>query len=155
MTARKLLLFRTGGRVFGVDAGAVREILPATPPTRIPLSPDAVRGLVNVRGTLVTVVDAALAIGLGAGGGAGVPAGGGTAGDGPQTLVLVQQRDRVVGLAVDDVLDLVTVGDADLSPGGAVGGRETRPGVVAATGTVGGEAFAQLATDVLLEPLLA
>ena len=154
MTAHKLLLFRTGGRVFAVDAGAVREILPATPPTRIPLSPDAVRGIVNVRGTLVTVVDAALAIGLE--GATGAPTGGGNGADaesGGRTLVLVEQRDRVVGLVVDDVLDLVTVGDADLSAGGRVGG--VRPGVIAATGSSGGETFAQLATDVLLEPLLA
>ena len=150
MSARKLLLFRTGGRVFAVDAGAVREILPATPPTRIPLSPDAVCGLVNVRGTLVTVVDAALAIGLG---GAGTPGGGNGADGAARTLVLVEGRDRVVGLLVDDVLDLVAAGDASLSPGGSVSGA--RPGVVAATGTFGGEPFAQLATDVLLEPLLA
>jgi purine-binding chemotaxis protein CheW len=154
MTARKLLLFRTGGRVFGVDAGAVREILPASRPTRIPLSPDAVRGLVNVRGTLVTVVDATLAVGLeGEGGASGAPGGGNGADGAARTLVLVEQRDRVVGLLVDDVLDLVTAGDADLSSGGTVSGA--RPGVVSATGRIGGESFALLATDVLLEPLLA
>ena len=147
MTARKLLLFRTGGRVFAVEAGAVREILPATPSTRIPGAPAAVRGLVNVRGTLVTVVDAGLAIGVRA-----APA----SGDGPDgggTLVLVEQRSRPIGLIVDDVLDLVTVSDADLAAGGMVPG--VRPGVVVATGSAGGEQFAQLATDVLLEPLLA
>ncbi len=148
MSARKLLLFRTGGRVFGVDAGAVREILPATPATRIPGSPDAVRGLVNVRGTLVTVVDAALAIGVGdapaAGDGGAVP---GEA----RTLVLLAARP--VGLVVDEVLDLVAVGDAALTAGGVFPGA--RPGVITATGTAAGEVFAQLATDVLLEPLLA
>lgn len=149
MSARKLLLFRTGGRVFAVDAGAVREILPATPPTRIPGSPDAVRGLVNVRGTLVTVVDAALAIGFGAG---GAPDDGRNAEAG-QTLVLMDRGSRPIGLIVDDVLDLVSVGDAALAAGATVPG--VRPGVVAATGTAGGEPFAELATDVLLEPWLA
>ncbi|HVO36278.1 MAG TPA: chemotaxis protein CheW [Gemmatimonadales bacterium] len=149
MSARKLLLFRARGRVFAVDAGTVREILPATPPTRIPGSPDAVRGLVNVRGTLVTVVDAALAIGLGA----GSAPGGGRDGDAGHTLVLMDLASHPIGLIVDEVLDLVTAGDAALAAGGAVPG--VRPGVVAATGTAGGERFAQLATDVLLEPLLA
>jgi purine-binding chemotaxis protein CheW len=147
MNARKLLLFRAGGRVFAVEAGAVREILPATPSTRIPGSPAAVRGLVNVRGTLVTVVDAALAIGLASG-----PASG-DGRDGGGTLVLVEHSSRPVGLVVDEVLDLVTVSDADLTAGGDIPGA--RPGVVVATGSSGGERFAQLATDVLLEPLLA
>ncbi len=150
MNAHKLLLFRTGGRVFAVDAGAVREILPATPPTRIPGSPAAVRGLVNVRGTLVTVVDVGVALGVEAV--RGEPADGeeGSAG---KTLVLVERSSRAIGLIVDDVLDLVTVDDDALTAGGAVPG--VPPGVVTATGTAGGERFAQLATDVLLEPLLA
>ena len=153
MSARKLLLFRAGGRCFAVDAGVVREILPASPPTRIPGAPAAVRGLVNVRGTLVTVVDAALAIGLtdaAAGGGHG---GGAEEGGAAGTLVLLEQRSRPVGLVVDEVLDLLTVGDGALGAGGPVEGL--RPGVVAATGAVGGEPFVELAADVLLEPLLA
>ena len=149
MNARKLLLFRTGGRAFAVDAGAVREILPATPPTRIPGSPAAVRGLVNVRGTLVTVVDLGLALGVEE----GRAVGGAENGSAGRTLVLVERASRPVGLIVDDVLDLVTAGDDALAAGGEIPG--VRPGVVTATGTAGGERFAQLAIDVLLEPLLA
>jgi purine-binding chemotaxis protein CheW len=150
MNAHKLLLFRTGGRVFAVDAGAVREILPASPPTRIPGSPAAVRGLVNVRGTLVTVVDVGVALGVEAVRGGPADGGEGSAG---RTLVLVERSSRAIGLIVDEVLDLVTVDDEALMAGGAVAG--VRPGVVTATGAAGGERFAQLATDVLLEPLLA
>jgi purine-binding chemotaxis protein CheW len=141
MTARKLLLFRSGGQVFALEAGAVLEILPATPPTRIPGAPAAVRGLVNVRGMLVTVVDAARAIGLAP----GLQTAGGS-------LVLVEQRSRPVALAVDEVLDLVTVNDTALDD------RVSLPGVradlVCAVGASGGQTFVQLATDALLEPLL-
>jgi purine-binding chemotaxis protein CheW len=140
MTALRLLLFRSGGQVFAVDAGAVREVLPAMPSTRIPGAPAAVRGLVNVRGTLVTIVDAAQAIGLGS-----TPPG--SAG----MFVLVEQRSRPVGLAVDEVLDLVSVDgaalDGDPPPG-------VRADLVRGVGAAGGEPFVQLATDVLLEPLL-
>jgi purine-binding chemotaxis protein CheW len=141
MTGRKLLLFRSGGRVFAVDAGAVQEILPATPATRIPGSPEAVRGLANVRGTLVTVVDAALAIGV-------APLSGAT----PGPLVLVTQHARPVGLAVDEVCDLVTVDAAALGDRTALPG--VRPDLVRAVGSAGGLTFVQLETDVLLEPLL-
>ncbi len=141
MTARKLLLFRSGGLVFAVEAGAVLEILPATSATRIPGAPAAVLGLVNVRGMLVTVVDAARAIGLA---------------PGPETargsLVLVELRSHPLALAVDEVLDLVTVEDAALNDGASLPG--VRPDLVRAVGASGGETFVQLATDVLLEPLL-
>jgi len=141
MSARKLLLFRSGGQVFAVDAGTVLEILPTTPTTRIPGAPGAVVGLINVRGTLVTVVNAARAIGL---------ATGPEAGDG--NLVLVEQHARPVALAVDEVLDLVTVSDAAVDEQASLPG--VRPDLVRAVGASGGQTFVQLATDVLLEPLL-
>ncbi len=140
MTGGKLLLFRSGGRVFAVDAGAVLEILPAAPATRIPGSPAAVRGLANVRGTLVTVVDAAAAIGVG------------PAAEAPGPVVLVAQRERAVGLAVDEVCDLVAADAAALEDGAALPG--VRPDLVRAVGSAGGLTFVQLATDALLEPLL-
>ena len=148
MNAHKLLLFRTGGRVFAVAAGAVREILPASPSTRIPGAPAPVRGLVTVRGTLVTGVDAGEAIGLEA-----AAADGTGSGERGGTLVLVEYASRPVGLIVDEVLDLVTVSDADLAAGGTAPG--VRPGLLVATGEAGGERFVQLATDELLQPLLA
>jgi purine-binding chemotaxis protein CheW len=141
MTARKLLLFRSVGQVFAVEAGAVLEILPAIPTTRIPGAPAAVRGLVNVRGMLVTVVDAARAIGLAP----GLHASGGI-------LVLVQSRSRPVALAVDEVLDLVTVSDTALEDQASLPG--VRADLVRAVGASGGQTFVELATDVLLEPLL-
>ena len=139
MTALRLLLFRCGGQVLAVDAGAVREILAAGEMTRLPGTPPAVLGLVNVRGTLVPVVDTAEAVGLG----------GATT---RSTLVLVERHDRLVGLAVDEVIDLVTV------PASALDDRASLPGVrqdlVRAVGSAGGHSFVQLATDALLEPLL-
>ena len=139
MTGLRLLLFRCGGQVCAVEAGAVREILSAGEPTRIPGTPSAVRGLVNVRGTLVPVVDAAAAIGLEAGGATG-------------TLVLVERGNKPVALAVEEVLDLVT------APASALDDHAVLPGVradlVRAVGTAAGHSFVQLAIDALLEPLL-
>jgi purine-binding chemotaxis protein CheW len=145
VTALRLLLFRSGGQVFAVEAGAVREILPNSPPTRIPGAPDAVRGLINVRGLLVTVVDTARAIGAAPTGEAGNGAGGGS-------VILVERDARPVGLLVDDVLDLVSVPAAALDAQASLPG--VRPDLVRAVGAAGGQSFVQLATDVLLDPLL-
>src|SRR5438093_2844097 len=53
----RLLLFRVGALLCAAEAERVREILPWLAPTRIPGAPPIVAGLVNVRGTLVTVVE--------------------------------------------------------------------------------------------------
>lgn len=139
MSALRLLLFRCGGQVLAVEAGTVREILSAAEPTRIPGAPAAVRGLVNVRGTLVPVVDAAAAVGL-------------PANDGAGTLVLVDRHGKPVGLAVDEVLDLVTVPASALDDHASLPG--VRPDLVRAVGSTGGHSFVHLAIDALLEPLL-
>jgi len=140
VTSLRLLLFRCGGQVLAVDAGDVREILAAGEATRIPGAPRAIRGLVNVRGTLVTVVAMAEAVGLG-----GVN---GSAG----TLVIVERNGRPVALAVEEVLDLVTVTASALDDRASLPG--VRPELVRAVGSSGGHSFVQLATDALLEPLL-
>src|SRR3954464_14980897 len=51
------VIFRIGEVVCAAPAGIVREILPRLPATRIPGVPDEVEGLVNVRGSLLTVID--------------------------------------------------------------------------------------------------
>src|SRR5205085_12644521 len=51
------VIFRIGALVCAAPAGIVREILPRLPATRIPGVAQAIEGLVNVRGTLLTVLD--------------------------------------------------------------------------------------------------
>jgi len=143
MTALRLLLFRAGGQVFAVEASAVREILPTSTPTRIPGAPAEALGLINVRGLLVTVVDAARAIGTASSAG-GAPA--------AQSIILVEKDGRPVGLVVDEVLDLVSVTSESLDDHASLPG--VRPDLVRAVGAAGGHTFVQLATDVLLDPLM-
>jgi purine-binding chemotaxis protein CheW len=139
VTAVQLLLFRCSDQMLAVEAGAVREILAAGGITRIPGAPAAVRGLVNVRGTLLPVVDGARAIGLATGGEA-------------STLLLLERGGRPVALAVDEVMDLVTVPETALAPGAALPG--IRADVVQAVGDAGGKPFVQLAVQAVLDPLL-
>src|SRR5881396_81422 len=59
----RLLVFRVGTLACAAEVDQVREILPRLPTTRIPGAPPVVAGLVNVRGTLVTVVEGWRALG--------------------------------------------------------------------------------------------
>jgi purine-binding chemotaxis protein CheW len=94
------LLVSIGGRRFALPLGAVREVVDSRPFARVPGATDAVCGVINLRGTVVTVFDLGVLLG-------NPPA----ALDPLHRLVLVEHRGRPVGLAVSDVLRIR--GDAD------------------------------------------
>lgn len=54
---RQYLTFRLGQEVFGIDVAKVREVLDLTTITAIPRTPDFTRGVINLRGAVVPVVD--------------------------------------------------------------------------------------------------
>lgn len=93
--AERSLVFRAGGRVYACQVVAVREVVPLQAVMRLPGAPDGVLGLINNRGTLVTVLDAGALLH-------------GSAPDSrqPAMLLLVDIGPRGVGLAVDRVADV-------------------------------------------------
>lgn len=142
----RLLLFRVGTLVCAADLDVVREILPRLETTRIPGAMPFVAGLVNVRGQLVTVVEGRRALGQSA---AGLPAG---ETSGTTILVTAGEQRRLLGLAVDEVVDLMTVATGELEPREALAGVD--PILVRAVGRREGQAFVVLDTDALLAPVL-
>ena len=80
--------------MLGCEISVVREIIPVRRATRLPGSPAYVLGLINVRGTVVTVIDLVQRLGVGAA----------DARDG--SIILVAFGSRSVGLAVDEVRDV-------------------------------------------------
>ena len=51
------LTFSLGDETFGLDVGNVREVLDLTDVTKVPRTPDFMRGVINLRGKVVPVVD--------------------------------------------------------------------------------------------------
>ena len=153
----RLLLFRVGGLVCAAEAERVREIVPWFEPTRIPGAPPVVAGVVNVRGTLVTVVEGWRALRQpepqpdGEGGGEGGGAGG--RGSGTTVLLEVGAGKKVLGFTVDEVVDLVSVGGEGLDRRQALPGID--PTLVRAVGRRAGQLFVVLDTDALLTPILS
>src|SRR5205823_4344058 len=94
------LLFRVGANLYGCDITDAQEIIPLRPMTRLPGAPPFVRGLINMRGTIVTVLDL----------GARLDPSLGPTRDG--SILLVRHRERLVGLVVEEVAD-VRVLDVD------------------------------------------
>ena len=61
---RQYLTFHLGGEVFGIDVCHVREILEFTSVARVPGTPDFMRVVINLRGSVVPVLDMRLKFGL-------------------------------------------------------------------------------------------
>jgi len=55
--SRQYLAFKMDGEVFALDVSQVREILDYTKITKVPQTPDYMKGVINLRGAVVPVVD--------------------------------------------------------------------------------------------------
>jgi purine-binding chemotaxis protein CheW len=114
---RELITFEVEGQVFGLDIMSIREIRAWTPTTRLPRVPHYVAGVVNLRGTVLPVVDLAARLGWHA----TVPT--------PRHAIIVTQLGaQVGGWIVDSVSDIVTVPDQTLqAPPPGVGNDHVVP----------------------------
>jgi len=61
---KQYLTFKLSDEVFGVDVAQVREILDYVKITKVPQTPDFMRGVINLRGSVVPVVDMNLKFGM-------------------------------------------------------------------------------------------
>jgi purine-binding chemotaxis protein CheW len=97
---RELISFRVGAQEFCVDIMSVREIRGWTPATSMPNSPGFVRGVINLRGAVLPVIDLAARLGLGA-----------AAPTDRHVIIVTRIGQRTVGMLVDAVSDILTVTD--------------------------------------------
>jgi len=152
----RLLVFRVGSLACATEVDQVREILPRLPTTRIPGAPPVVAGLVNVRGTLVTVVEGWRALGLPPPPSA--PPSSPEAAPGSTIILEVGNSGgengshRLIGFTVDEVLDMVAGGDNVLEDGQGLPGVD--PTLVRAVGRRNAEVFIVLDVAALLGPIL-
>ncbi len=100
--ARRTLLFRVGSTVYGCDIDDIREIVPFRRATRLPGAASYVQGLINLRGTIVTVLDL----------GARLDPSHAPVADGSIMLVAMPGNNRLVGVAVLEVMDVRIVVDS-------------------------------------------
>ena len=99
--AREYLTFRLGEEEYGIDILKVQEIRGYENPTRIANAPAFLKGVVNLRGTIVPIVDLRVRFGcLNANGEAEYNA---------FTVTLVHIGQRTVGTVVDSVSDVVEI----------------------------------------------
>lgn len=99
----ELIAFSLGDQEFCIEVVSVREIRSWTPATVLPHSPDHVRGVINLRGVVLPVMDLALRLGLAP----AEPTQG-------SVIIVTQIGNQIVGLLVDLVSDIFTVSPDDI-----------------------------------------
>jgi len=110
----QFLTFMLGKEIFAVDISTVREVLELTAVTRIPRTPKFMRGVINLRGNAVPVVDMRQKLGMSA------------QEDTVETCIIIVEIDfegdiTVMGALVDSVNEVFEMGEKDIEPAPKMG----------------------------------
>lgn len=101
----ELLSFRLAEEEYSVDIMSVREIRGWTRATPLPHAPMHVRGVINLRGTVLPVVDLSVRLGM-------EP----VVGDARNVIIVVQVGSQTAGLLVNAVSDILALPRTELQP---------------------------------------
>ena len=101
----QILSFEVGTQTYCVPVGAVREIRGVTPATPLPDAPPYVRGVINLRGQVMPVIDLSERLGKGV-----------AQDSARQVIIVVENHTDVAGLLVDAVCDSFIVKADSISP---------------------------------------
>ena len=102
---QQFLTFNLAEEFYGVDILKVQEIKGYTNVTKIPNTPDYLKGVLNLRGTIVPIVDLQMKFGMGV-----------TEPTSFTVVVVVNVRNRVMGFLVDAVSDVLDLNAKDIQP---------------------------------------
>ena len=102
---REFLAFKLGSEEYGIDILRVQEIRSYEQPTRIANAPPFLKGVVNLRGVIVPIVDLRLKLGCDS-----------AEYNGFTVVIVLNVRGRVVGAVVDSVSDVLELGKEHIRP---------------------------------------
>jgi purine-binding chemotaxis protein CheW len=101
----EFISFAIGDEQYGVDIMAVREIKEWSGVTQLPNQPDYMRGVLNLRGVMVPIIDLRCRFGQGL-----------TDATPVHVVIVVQVGNKTIGLLADRVLDIVSVEASRIQP---------------------------------------
>ncbi|HEX5724164.1 MAG TPA: chemotaxis protein CheW [Longimicrobiaceae bacterium] len=140
----RMVLFGVAGHRFGVPIERIREIIPARPYTPLPGSGPHVCGLINLRGRIVTVVDLGARLGL-------PPA----HADPDHSIVIVEHRGKLVGMAVAEVARIALVDPETLQTSAeALRSLRIDRAYLRGVGETDDEIFVAVDPDAVFDPVL-
>ena len=105
----QLVTFSIGSEEFGVDILKVMEIIRTMEITKVPKSPDFVEGVINLRGTVIPIIDLRRRFGL-------EP----KKGDTDTRIIVIEINSMTVGFVVDSVSEVLRIPASTVEPAPAV-----------------------------------
>ena len=102
---QQLVVFKLGGEDFGVDISQVREIIRKGTITVVPSAPEFVKGVINLRGQITTIIDLRKKLGL---------AEKADGGEQQERVIVVEVGKNTVGMAVDAVTEVTYLSETDI-----------------------------------------
>ncbi len=103
--SRQLITFELGDQSLGIDIMAIREIRAWSPATPLPNVPAHIRGVVNLRGVVLPVLDLRMRLGWGL-----------TEPTTRHVIIVVRIGEQLQGVIVDAVNDIVSIRPEDMQP---------------------------------------
>ena len=101
----QFISFTIGDEEYGVDIMAIREIKGWTASTELPNTPSFIRGVINLRGAIVPILDLRARFTTTQ-----------TEASARHVIIVVAVGTRVAGILVDAVADIITVANGDIQP---------------------------------------
>lgn len=105
----EFLCFRVADEIYGINIMDIKEIIKPREVTEVPRAPAFVSGILSLRGTIITVIDMRVRLGLFR-----------EAAGGKERVVVVRNGESLCGLQVDEVIQVVRVDSAAVEPAPAV-----------------------------------
>ena len=102
---QQLVVFRLSNESYGIDVNTVREIFPLQEITHVPNAPEFVEGVINLRGMVVPIIDMRKRFDVEV-----------TEATEDSRIVVVEYDGEDVGMLVDEVSEVVNVGEDSVSP---------------------------------------
>jgi purine-binding chemotaxis protein CheW len=104
----KFLTFFLAKEEYGIEILKVQEIIGYMAITPVPRTPEHLKGVINLRGKIIPVVDLRLKLGL-------------PAAEGQNCIIVVRARGLEIGVTVDQVSEVANINDKDIEPVPAFG----------------------------------
>jgi purine-binding chemotaxis protein CheW len=101
----EIIAFRLHDQEFCVKTTTIREIRGWAPSTPIPHAPKDVVGVMNLRGTVIPIIDLAYKLGMQS-----------TAANERSAIVVTEVRSMIIGMLVDRVSDILTIKSSEVQP---------------------------------------
>lgn len=105
----QLVGFRIGEETYGVQIGAVREIVRVPEITAVPNAPEMIEGVINLRGKIIPVMDLRKRFGSSA-----------IQSDKKNRILVVELENRLLGLIVSSASEVLKIPPSEIEPPGAV-----------------------------------